>query len=89
MTYGKVKTAPVETFDDSTAVYEMRIKGLTYSHMEGEYGVFLMKGVQRRDFNWDEIEQAIGRSISPQMSDDLADVIRRYDLIDILVDRVK
>lgn len=66
----------------------VRIKGLTYSHMDGEYGVFLMHGVERRQLDMGAIEQAIGRPIHPTMADDLAAVIRRYDIIDVLADRM-
>lgn len=86
------KTIKRDVFSDvspeETSVFEVRIKGLTYSHMDGEYGVFLMHGVERRQLDMGAIEQAIGRSIHPTMADDLAAVIRRYDIIDVLADRM-
>lgn len=87
------KTIERDVFSDvspeETSVFEVRIRGLSYSHMEGDCGVFLMEGVRRRELRMEAIEQAIGRPIYPMMADDLAAVIHRYDLIDTLAERVQ
>lgn len=77
-----------QPFDDSTPTgAEVRIKGLHHSHDD----VFFMEGLTVKPLMQEQIaemERTLGRTLHPGLIDDIASVLRKWDLIDVLAERI-
>ena len=80
----------IPVYQDSQPDILVNIPGLRHQPHAGEF-TFSLEGVKRRNVDWSLISQGLGYEgdMPNDLIDDMAALIWRHDIVQILADRIK